>query len=315
MRIVFLGSAPLAAASLARLAAVCRSPHGQGETAVVGVVTQPERPQGRHLRVAASPVRAAAEAAGIPVLAPENVNAPESLDAVRALGPDLIVVAAYGQILRLALLALPPLGCINVHASLLPRYRGAAPIQWAVALGETVTGVTTMYMNERMDAGDIIFQAEAPIGPDETAGDLRDRLAREGAELLVSTLEAIRRGNATRRPQDERLATYAPMLRKEDGRINWTMPATAVHNRVRGLSPWPGCYCERGGVRLKVLKTRVESGAGQPGAVLDVAGPGPLVAVGQGAVRLVAVQPEGRRAMSGEEYLRGHDWKAGDALT
>lgn len=314
MRIVFLGSAPLAAVSLARLVAEYRTPSGWGDATVAGVVTQPDRPQGRRLHVAASAVRVAAEAAALPVLTPENVNAPESLDGIRALGPDLIVVVAYGQILKPALLALPPQGCINVHASLLPRYRGAAPIQWAIARGETVTGVTTMYVNERMDAGDIILQVEVPVGPDDTAGVLHDRLAREGAELLVRTLAAIRRGDAPRLPQDERLATYAPKLSKEDGRIDWTMSASALHNRVRGFHPWPGCFCDRSGTRLKILATRAEDGEGRPGVVLGVSGSGPLVATGRGALRLLVVQPEGKRAMSGEEYQRGHPLKAGDVL-
>lgn len=302
MRIVFMGSAELACPCLDRLLARPADP-------VVGVVSQPDRPKGRSLQVAPCPVREHVAQAGIPVLTPEKINTPESLAALRALAPDLIVVVAYGQILKSALLNLPPRGCINVHASLLPKYRGAAPIQWAIARGERVTGVTTMYMNEGMDAGDIIAQREEPIREDDTAGTLHDRLARLGADLLAETLEAIHQGTVRRTPQNLADVTFAPKLKKSDGRLDWRQTAAEAYNRIRGFNPWPGCFFQlpgRGCVR--VLKARVESSAktGKPGEVLDCAGAGPLIQTGDQALRLLEVQPEGRKAMAGAAFLCGH---------
>ncbi|MDD5676383.1 MAG: methionyl-tRNA formyltransferase [Kiritimatiellae bacterium] len=308
MRIIFMGSAELACPCLDRLLA---NPADQ----VVGVVTQPDRPKGRSLQVAPCAVRAHVAERGIPVFTPENVNAPDSVTALRALAPDLIVVVAYGQFLKAEILNLPPLGCINVHASLLPKYRGAAPIQWAVANGETETGVTTMFVNARMDAGDIIDQRVESIRTDDTAGSLHDRLAHCGADLLARTIEALRQGSIRRRPQDEAGATFAPRIKKTDGRMDWNLPATQLHNRVRGFNPWPGCFCELppAGV-IKVLKTRVEPGRNKAaGAVLEAADEGPLIQSGQDALRLLEVQPEGRKVMSGAAFLRGHPLAAGSA--
>lgn len=304
MRILFMGSAELACPSLDRLLDCAAD-------TVVGVVSQPDRPKGRALKLASCPVRAHVADRGIPVLTPENINAPDSVAALRALAPDLIVVVAYGQFLKTEVLNLPPLGCINVHASLLPKYRGAAPIQWAIANGEIETGVTTMYVNERMDAGDIVDQRVEPIFPDDTAGILHDRLARCGAELLATTLEALRQGTIRRRQQNEAEATLAPRLKKADGRIDWHQPAAVIDNRVRGFNPWPGCFCELApaGV-VRVLKSRVENSHGaKPGAVLEAFGDGPLIQTGQGALRLLEVQPEGRKIMSGAAFLRGHPVK------
>ena len=301
MRIIFMGSAELACPCLDRLLA---NPADQ----VAGVVTQPDRPKGRSLQMASCAVRAHVAERGIPVLTPENVNAPESVSALRALAPDLIVVVAYGQFLKAAILNLPLRGCVNVHASLLPRYRGAAPIQWAVANGETVTGVTTMFVNARMDAGDIIDQLAEEIRPEDTAGSLHDRLAQCGADLLARTIEVLRQGLIRRLPQNEAEATFAPRIKKTDGRMDWRLPAALLHNRVRGFNPWPGCFCELapvGGVR--VLKTRVEAGrSASAGAVLEAAGAGPLIQAGQDALRLLELQPEGRKVMSGAAFLRGH---------
>jgi len=309
MRVVFMGSAAFSCPAL-------NAVREAGRDEVVGVVCQPDRPQGRHLAVRPCPVRAAALTAGIPALTPDRVNAAASVAEIRAFRPEVAVVVAYGQILSPAVLAIPPRGCLNIHASLLPRYRGAAPIQWAVAAGEAGTGVTAIFMNERMDAGDIIRQRSVPIGPDDTGGSLLDRLAAEGAALLVAVLDDLRDGRMTRTPQAEAEATLAPKLRKEDGRIVWTWPAERVHNRVRGFNPWPGCFCREpaGGRALKLLKTRVEAGGGPPGTVLDAAGEAPLVAAGGGAVRLLHVQPEGRKAMSGADYAHGHHLQRGDVL-
>jgi len=331
-----MGSAELACPCLDRLLA---NPADQ----VVGVVTQPDRPKGRSLQVAPCAVRAHVAARGIPVFTPENINAPDSVAALQTLAPDLMVVVAYGQFLKADILNLPsrgpahrlirhsfsdggsPVGeggpahhsllgdggCINVHASLLPQYRGAAPIQWAVANGETETGVTTMFVNARMDAGDIIDQLVEPIRPEDTAGSLHDRLAQCGADLLARTIEALRQGSIRRQPQDEAKATFAPRIKKADGRLDWRLPATLIHNHVRGFNPWPGCFCELAPVGVvRVLKTRVEAGRSETvGAVLEAAGEGPLIQTSQGALRLLEVQPEGRKIMSGAAFLRGHPLK------
>jgi methionyl-tRNA formyltransferase len=312
MRIIFMGSAKLACPCLDRLLA---NPADQ----VVGVVTQPDRPKGRSLQVAPCAVRAHVATRGIPVFTPENVNAPDSVAALQALALDLIVVVAYGQILKADILNLPPCGpahrsplceggCINVHASLLPKYRGAAPIQWAVANGETETGVTTMFINARMDAGDIIDQLAEPIRPEDTAGSLHDRLAQCGADLLARTIEALRQGSIRRQPQNEAKATFAPRIKKADGRMDWHLPATQINNRVRGFNPWPGCFCELPLVGVvRVLKARVEAGRSEAvGTVLEAAGEGPLIQTGHDALRLLEVQPEGRKVMSGAAFLRGH---------
>ena len=281
-----------------------------GDDKVVGVVTRPERPQGRGLKVAACPV---VEAAGrdANVLALEDVNSADSLARLQLLKPDLVVILAFGQILKAPLLRLPPLGCLNVHPSLLPKYRGAAPIQWAIANGARVTGVSTIFINERMDAGDILLQKEVAIDDADTGGSLQDKLAAEGAKLLVESITLIHGGKVRRRPQDEAGATYVPMLKKSDGRIDWTMPAVRIHNRVRAFNPWPGSFCrlppDGAGGALKVLATEVEEGKDLvPGSVIEWRGRGPLVQAGDKAIRLVTVQPENRKAMNGRAYICGH---------
>ncbi len=304
-RVVFLGSGEFACPCLDGILAA-------GADEVVAVVTQPDRPRGRSLRMAPCAMRLHVKERGIPVLTPENVNAPECLARLRAFAPDLIVVVAFGQFLRRPLLDLPPMGCVNVHGSLLPRYRGAAPIQWAIARGETVSGVTVMFMDERMDAGDILAQASEPIRGDDTGGTLHDRLALLGAGLLVRTLGELREGRAARRPQDPALVTFAPSLRKADGLLNWALPAKELFDRVRAFQPWPGCACEApagSGRMVKVIKARVEAWNGAPaapGTVLETSACGPLVAAGAGALRLLEVQPESRNAMSGSAFVCGH---------
>ncbi len=309
MRIVFMGSSSFACPSLERLLA-CPS------NEVVGIVTQPDRPKGRRLELAPCPVKERLGDRGIPVFCPEKVNAPESVDTLRRLAPDVFVVVAYGQILKPVVLGIPPLGCINVHGSLLPKYRGAAPIQWAVAQGERVTGVTTMYMNERMDAGDIILKREVTIGDDETGGALHDRLAVVGADALADTLDLVRGGWAPRTAQDEAAATLAPKLKKTDGRIDWSLPAAAIRNRVRAFNPWPACQCELpagSGRWIKVLAARVDpAGQAAPGTILDSATDGVVVQTGSGALCLLQVQPEGKRPMSGDAFLRGYPLRPGD---
>jgi methionyl-tRNA formyltransferase len=318
MRIVFMGSAEFACEPLERLA-------GGGIGEVVAVITQPDRPSGRGLSVSPCPVRRCALKLGIPTLTPEKLNDRASVESIRSLIPDVIVVVAYGQILKPDILGMPRLGCVNIHASLLPKYRGAAPIQWAVANGEQRTGVTAMFMNERMDAGDVILQREVAIAANDTAGTLHDKLAKEGGLALVDALTALVSGKAVRIPQAEAEATYAPKLKKEDGRIDWTRPAEEIHNRIRAFNPWPRCFCRRremaeaakkgaGSLIMQVLRSAVESGQGKPGEVLEVEGEGPLVAAGTGAVRLLEVQPVGKKAMSGAAFICGHHLQKGDML-
>ncbi|HOW98192.1 MAG TPA: methionyl-tRNA formyltransferase [Kiritimatiellia bacterium] len=302
MRILFMGSGSVACPALRELAA-------RREDAVVAVVTQPDRPSGRRRELTACPAKSLALSLGLPVREPEKVGDPSEVDALKALAPDLIVVADYGQFLRPALLALPAKGAINIHPSLLPKYRGAAPIQWAVANGETEAGVTILHVTEKMDAGDILLQEKVPIRDEHTAATLTPLLAELGATLLIRAIESIRRGEATRRPQDEALATFAPKLTKEDGRVQWTLPAEAIRNRTRGFTPWPGSFAIRpdgAGGLLRLLAVRVEPGAGEPGLVLECGPDGPLVACGENALRLLEVLPEGRKAMSGAEYARGY---------
>lgn len=308
MRIIFMGSAQFACPSLVSLLAAKRYE-------VVGAVTQPERPSGRRLQVAKCPVHSLLATGAVPVLTPANVNAPESIAALRALHPDLVVVVAYGQLLGTAVLEMAPLGCVNLHASLLPKYRGAAPIQWAIASGDTVTGVTTMFLNLKMDEGDIIARDVEQIDENDTSATLAARLAERGARLLLDTVELIRRGTAPRLPQDNALATYAPRLRKEDGRLDWAKNAAELANRVRAFQPWPGCYCVCGKTTLAVLKARAESGSGAPpGTVIESGGDGPLVQAADGALRLLEVKPSGGKAMSGAAFIRGHSLGPGAAL-
>lgn len=310
MRVVFMGSPACACPSLDALLAM---PGIQ----VVAVVTQPDRPQGRGLHLQPCAVKAHAVEQGLAVLTPANVNHPDVVGPLAALKPDVIVVVAFGQIMKRAILDLAPLGCVNVHASLLPRYRGAAPAQWALVNGESVTGVTTMLMNERLDAGEMLLKREVTIMPDDTGGSLLMKLGRAGAALLPGTLEGLQDGTLRGEAQDDRMATLAPKMSKGHGVIVWTMPAADIERRVRAFHPWPCCTCEtpRGsGQTLRVLKARVELAHGAPGSVLKLDGEGPLIAAGEGALRLLEVQPAGRKAMSGLDYARGRHLAAGDVL-
>jgi methionyl-tRNA formyltransferase len=279
------------------------------------VVTQPDRPKGRNLQLSSCPVKTYLGSRQIPILSPEKVNTSESLEAIRVLRPDLMVVVAYGQLLKSALLEMAPLGIINVHGSLLPKYRGAAPIQWAVANGESVSGVTTMYLNERMDAGDMILKRELSIDPTDTGGSYHDKLAVVGAELLRETVDLIRQGHAPREVQNEADATVAPKLKKTDGRIDWTLPADKIRSRVQGFNPWPGSFFvipADGGKIVKVLSVRVEAGSGIPGTVIELSGEGAIIQAGDGrAIRLLEVHPEGRKPMSGAAFLCGHALQSG----
>jgi len=306
MRMVFFGSSAIGFPALEALLA-------SAQDEVVAVVTQPDRPAGRRQRLTPCPVKSFAEERGLSVLSPEKVK--DSLQELAALKADLFVVVAYGQYIPQSVLTLPRQGAINLHPSLLPKYRGSSPIQWAVANGDTVTGVTILYVSEKMDAGDIILQREVPIRSDDTSATLEPVLAAAGADLLMQAVEQIRSGTVQRHPQDESTVTEVRKLEKEDGRIDWTLPAATLRNRIRGFVPWPGCYCELpDGQRLKVLSAAVEDRAGNPGEILEVAGEGPLVAAGEGALRLLEVQPAGKNVMDGASYLRGHSLAPGVCL-
>ena len=314
MRIVFIGSAPLACSCLQAVLPNDRY-------TVAAVVTQPDRPKGRHLKPAPCAVKALAAEAGLPALTPARVNAPEPVGKVAAFSPDLIVVVAYGQILKRALLRLAPLGTVNIHASLLPRYRGAAPIQWAIANGEKTTGATSMFMNERMDAGDIIFQEPMPIQFDDTAGSLHDRMGTLAGSVLLKTLDALQAGTAPRVSQNEEDVIFAPKLTKADGKIDWTRDAVDIYNRIRGFNPWPGACCicpRRKTVALKVLKAGAEglppgvAGEGPPGEIVELGREGPLVRAGKAGIRLLEVQPAGGKVMDGAAYLCGHRLELGE---
>lgn len=312
LRVIYLGTPDFAVPGLERLV--------QGGYDVAGVVTQPDRPRGRGQKPGVSPVKACALKLGLPVHQPERVADPAFIEAVRALAPEAMVVVAFGQKIPAPLLTLAPLGCINVHASLLPEYRGAAPIHRAIIDGRRETGVTTIYLDEGWDTGDIILQRRVPITYEDTVGALHDRLAEAGAGLLLETLAAITRGEAPRTPQDESRASYALKLTNADGAIPWSRDAGAIHDLVRGMNPWPGAYTWYEGVLLKVWKAQPVSGGSepawsQPGEVLAVDRDGILVATGRGRLRLLEVQPEGGRRMSGADFSRGRRLEAGTSFT
>ncbi len=306
-RIVFFGTPDFAVPSLHALL--------DGPDQVVGVVSQPDRPAGRGQRLQAPPVKQLAEQHGIAVAQPLRVKTDELPAQLAAWAPDLAVVAAYGRILPSRILELPRLGCINVHASLLPRWRGAAPIQWAILAGDRETGVTIMRMNERMDEGDILLQRATPIGPDETYGALQTRLATLGAEALMDALAALHAGTLTATPQDHQQATLAPMIAREQGVIDWQRPATELARRVRGFHPWPSAYTTLGDRRLKVHAARAEpaGGAAPPGTVTgidDVI----RVATGDGTLAIATLQLEGRKPLPAREFARGGALAVGDRL-
>jgi methionyl-tRNA formyltransferase len=278
---------------------------------IVTVVTQPDRPAHRGQRVTPPPVKVAAQAAGLPVLQPPRLRDPEWPERLRALHADVAVVVAFGQILPPAVLDAPARGSINIHASLLPRYRGAAPIQWAIIRGETVTGITTFQMDAGMDTGPTLLRAETAIGPEETAGELSERLAPLGARLILDTLARL--DTLTPTPQPAEGATAAPRLKKTDGALDWTRPARDLVNLIRGCNPWPGATTATPGGALTVWRARVVDGAGAPGTLLaherTLA-----IAAGAGAVLPVEVQPESRRALPWDDYLRGARLAAGRTL-
>lgn len=301
LRIVFFGTPDFAAPTLQAL--------HQSRHRVVGVVTQPDRPRGRGQKSQPGSVKELALQQGIPVLQPERLRDEALLDSLRALDADLGVVAAYGRILTDAVLHVPKLGLINVHASLLPRYRGAAPIHRAVMAGERETGVTIMRVVQALDAGPMIAKVSRAIDPGETSSDVERDLARLGATALVEAVDALADGRATELPQDESQATYARKLEKSDGIIDWSRPASEIHNQIRGLHPWPHAFSDLEGARIILLKSEVERGLpgtrAEPGGILDAHADQLRVHTGDGVLRLLSLQREGRRPLSAREFLAG----------
>ena len=307
-RIVFMGTPQIAAATLEQLII--------GPDPVVGVVTQPDRPAGRGQQSSPSPARKIAEAAGIPVIAAAKIRTPEFLESLQRWRPDIIVVVAYGRILPKTILDLAPQGCLNVHYSLLPKYRGAAPAAWTIINGEREGGVTTMKLVEQMDAGAIYLQQAVPLADDETSVTLQTKLTPIGARLLLETLRRLKEGSLAGQPQDESAATLAPMLKKEDGLIDWHRSALEIERRVRGLDPWPGSYTHAGGKLLKVHRARVigSERSGDAGQVVRADSGGFWVATTSGILELVNVQWENKKRLAGAEFIKGARIKIGDRL-
>jgi methionyl-tRNA formyltransferase len=306
VKIVFMGTPEFAVPSLK---ALCENGYD-----VVGVFTQPDRPKGRGNKVIASPVKQLAVEKGIQVFQPIRIRK-DGVEDLKSLAPDLCVTAAFGQILSQEILDIPRRGTINVHASLLPRHRGSAPINWAILQGDETVGVTTMMTDKGIDTGDMLLKAETPYIPGETAGELTVRMAELGADLLIETLKKLEDGTLVRIPQDHENMTYDPMLTKEMGVIDWSQSAADIVNRIHGLNPWPGCSTAVEGGRLKLLRAEVAQGAGQPGEII-VADPkqGLAIAAGEGAVRINQLQAPGGKPMNSKDYLRGHPMAVGTVL-
>ncbi len=302
MRVVFMGTPDIAATCLKKILA--------DGFEVVGVYTQPDRPKGRGMKLVASPVKEVALAHDLPVFQPENFREEETVEQLRSLKPDICAVVAYGRILPQKVLDVPTYGCINIHASVLPKYRGSAPYQWAVLDGLTETGVTAMYLCREMDAGDIIDVSKTPIGENETAGELLDRLAVLGADLLSKTLTRFESGKVEAAPQNPAEVCFAPMLDKTMCPIDWTKTARQVHNHVRGLHPWPVATMELQGKTFKVHESRVVEGNGAPGKILGLTKTGLRIACGEGAVEILSLQAEGGKRMAAPDYFRGHPLEA-----
>lgn len=307
MRVCFLGTPDFGVQSLNSLIV--------NNHDVLAVITQPDRPAGRGKRLQPSPVKQHAQKNGVPVLQFERVRSPEALAAVRELAPDVCVTAAFGQILSEEFLRIPPLGVINVHGSLLPMYRGPAPIQWAVINGEKRTGITTMYTDAGVDTGDILLQRALDIGKEETSGELFIRMAELGADVLIESLTLLEEGRAPRNPQDHSRATHFPMIKKEMAEVDWTRDAQTIRNLVRGTHPWPLAYTSYGETILKLHRVRLAKNSGRPGEIL-IAHPknGLFVAAGQGAIEILELQAPGSKRMDACDYLRGHAMREGGLL-
>jgi methionyl-tRNA formyltransferase len=305
MNVIFVGTAPLGAPTLHALAHKHR---------VLAVFTQPDRPAGRGLTLTPPPIKRVALELGLPVYQPEKIN--RETEFIKTLQPDVIVVVAFGQFLSKRLLKIPKHGCVNLHASLLPKYRGAAPIQWAIINGESETGLTTFIVNEEMDAGDILLQERVPIGDEETAGMLLDKLAALGPDLVLRTLEGLEKGTLTPRPQDHSQATFAPKIESALGKIEWSQPARQIFNLIRGLNPSPGAYTFLAEQRVKLFFGRIVPGfrGAEPGQIIEIGSGGPIVQCGQDALELTEVQPAGKRRMSGKDFINGYKIRVGAKL-
>ncbi len=310
MKIVFMGTPDFAVPSLEMLV-------NEGYE-VVAAVTQPDKPKGRGNKLTAPPVKEFAIKNGIQVLQPAKIKTSEFVEQIRELQPDLLITAAYGKILSKELLEVPVLGCINVHGSLLPAYRGAAPINWAVINGEEKTGITTMFTDVGLDTGDMLLKSELAIGPDMTVGELHDKMAVLGAQVLRETLLELKKGTLKRIPQDDSVSTYAPMMNKELGLIDWSKKASEIHNLVRGTDPWPGAYTLLEGNRMRVWKTVLTRESAdscqENGRILKVDDQGILVKCPDENLLLLEVQFDSSRRMSVKEYIRGHEIKTGETL-
>jgi methionyl-tRNA formyltransferase len=308
LNIIFMGTPDFAIPSLTLLLA--------SDNTLAGVITQPDRPRGRGKQLQPPPVKGLAQQHGIPIIQPGKVKDDDCMKWLKAQHPDLIVVVAFGQILPPRILRLPSHGCINLHASLLPNYRGAAPINWTIMNGDTKTGVTTMFMNEWMDTGDILLQRETAIEPDEDAPALRNRLATLGAKLLLETIHRLKRGELTALPQDHSKASYAPPLKKEDGRIDWQRSAQEIQNQIRGTLPWPGAFTRVGNKLFKIFKSELGRSTTKepPGTVTDVSTCGITVITGNGHLLITEVQLQDRKRMAVAEFVKGNPITTGTQL-
>lgn len=308
MRIVFMGTPDFSVTTLEYLK---KAGHE-----IVLAVSQPDKPKGRGKAVQPTPVKEAARRLGILVYQPQKVREPECIAYLKELAPDIIVVVAFGQILPAEILNIPPYGCINVHASLLPKYRGAAPIQWAVLNGETVSGVTTMKMDTGLDTGDMILKAEVKLLENETGGSLFDKLSLEGAKLCVKTLERIEAGTAVYRPQNHQAATHTTMIKKQTGKIKWSRPAAEIERLIRGLNPWPSAYTNLDGKVMKIWQALVseEDSDKPPGTVSKLTDEEIYIQTGKGMLRLLEIQLEGKKRMTTEAFLRGYPLNPGTIL-
>lgn len=306
-RIIFMGTPAFACPTLQTLL-------DRNEN-VVAVFTQPDRPKGRGQKLQPPPVKELAIAHTIPVFQPQKVRVPEVIEQIRELKPDLIVVIAFGQILPKALLDIPPQGCVNVHASLLPRYRGAAPLNWCIVNGETETGVTTMLMDVGLDTGPMLLKKVTPLDPDEDILSLHDRMSLLGAQLLGETLDGLKAGQIIPEPQDDSLSCYAPLLKKEHGLIDWQKPALELHNQVRGLAAWPGAVSLLNDTPFKLYRTAIKQGSGVPGTVIATSKEGIEIACGQDSLLIKELQAPGSKRMDAGSFLAGHPIPAGSVFT
>ncbi|MEW6202248.1 MAG: methionyl-tRNA formyltransferase [bacterium] len=308
MKLIFMGTPEFASTSLLALI--------ENRFDLLAVVTQPDRPKGRGKILTTSPVKKIATSHNLPVLQPEKIR--HIKDELADLAPDCIVVVAYGQILTEEILRLPPLGCVNLHASLLPAYRGASPIQWAIIKGETITGVTTISMDKGMDTGNILLQKKIPIAAEDTARSLHDKLAAEGASLLIETLHALRDGSITPAPQDHSKASYAPMLKKSDGLINWAHSAADIVNLIRGCDPWPSTFTYHGAEMIKIWKAVVSDEKktdAPPGTVVKINAHALYISTGEEIVAILELQREGKKRQDVDSFLRGYSIKTGDKFS